>query len=90
MISGDSVPIQVSGVLDYRLAEEMVVYDPVRSQAASLNGTARALWDLCDGSRSVHMLCDEIVKRFDVSHEEASSQVQSAVEQLCELGLLCV
>jgi len=90
MISGDSVPIQVSGVLDYRLAEEMVVYDPVRSQAASLNGTARALWDLCDGSRSVLMLCDEIVKRFDVSPEEASSQVQSAVEQLCELGLLCV
>jgi hypothetical protein len=90
MISGDSVPIQARGVLNYRLADDMVVYDPVRSQAASLNGTARAVWDLCDGSRSVHMLCNAIVERFDVSPEEASTQVHDAVEQLFELGLLCV
>ena len=90
MITEHSVPSRRCGVLDYRLVDEMVIYDPVSSQAASLNGTAGMIWELCDGTRSVQALCLEMAQRFDVSTDEVGPSIRDGVERLCELGLLCV
>ena len=86
----DCVPLHASGLLDYRLADEMVIYDPVTSRAASLNETAGMLWELCDGTRSVQAVCVEIAQRFDVPVEEFDASIREGVERLCQLGLLCM
>jgi PqqD family protein of HPr-rel-A system len=88
VIEATCVPTRRDGLLDYRLADEMVVYDPVSSQAAALNTTASTLWQLCDGTRNVDALCQEMAQRFDVSLDEAQQSIRASLDQLCQLGLL--
>jgi Coenzyme PQQ synthesis protein D (PqqD) len=87
--SAQSIPCRPGGVLDYRLVDEMVIYDPNSSQAASLNETASMIWELCDGTRTIHQLCVELAQRFDLLPEDVEKDVRDGVERLCELGLLC-
>jgi Coenzyme PQQ synthesis protein D (PqqD) len=90
MISEQSIPHRRADLLHYRLVDEMVVYDTVSSQAASLNETARILWELCDGTRTVNALSAELAEYFGIAIEETQSSVREAVEKLCELGLVSV
>jgi len=86
----EAFPSRRKGVLDYQLAGEVVVYDPTTSQAASLNETAGLIWQLCDGTRTMETVCLEMAQHFDQSADEVDRSVREAVEQLCNLGLLCV
>jgi PqqD family protein of HPr-rel-A system len=90
MITGQSIPSRLRSVLDYKLLDELVIYDPVSAKVAALNSSAGAIWELCDGSRSVDAICKEVAEHFGVSLEEVSMHVRVAVERLHELGLLCV
>ena len=88
-MTGDCVLLHAPRVLDYRLADEMVIYDPVTSQAASLNETAGMIWALCNGTRSLQAVCVEIAQRFGVPVEEVDASIHEGAERLCQLGLLC-
>ena len=90
MINERSIPSRRSGVLHYELVDEMVVYDAVTSQAASLNETARLIWELCDGTRTVDALSAELAQHFDMPVDEITASVREALERLCELRLVTV
>jgi hypothetical protein len=68
--------------------DEMVVYVPDRSQALSLNESARAIWELCDGSRTLDDLCAELGHATGLAPSGLRDEVAHAVERLCELGAL--
>ncbi len=44
---------RVSGILWQELGDELLVFDSERHRAHSLNPTSAAVWQACDGSRSV-------------------------------------
>jgi hypothetical protein len=44
------------GLIVESLGDELLVYDGERNRAHSLNGVAAAVWEVCDGTRSVHGL----------------------------------
>ncbi len=58
------------GLLSTNLDDEVVVYDPQRKRAHSLNRTAVAVWNHCDGSTPIDELrrlaSEEVGHRLDV------------------------
>lgn len=67
---------------------------PVRSGVASiesiytLNEVAVAIWELVDGQRTADAIAEEIARRFDVSREEATSDVTAFLTDLAGAGLV--
>jgi hypothetical protein len=88
MPSSSPKPRHVDGVVASEVLDELVAYSPASSQAVSLNASARAIWELCDGSRTVDDICDELSELAGMPPEGLRRDVQVAVDQMCELGLL--
>ena len=82
-------PAQAPGIVHYQVFEELVIYHPSSAQAASLNESARAIWELCDADRTVEEICVELAERLGLAPEEVRADVRTGVVRLCELGLLC-
>lgn len=86
----------------YRKREEIVsraiagetILVPVKGKVAdmryifSLNSVAACLWGLIDGKRSIEILLQEIVGRFDVSRTEAEADIREFIEQLMKADLI--
>jgi hypothetical protein len=81
-------PRQLMGVKAYELWDEMVLYSPVHKMAFSLNSSARAVWDLCNGKRTLVEISQELGQRFNSSESELLSDVKATVIKLGQLGLL--
>jgi hypothetical protein len=88
MISDELKPRRLAGVLHYRLVDEMVIYDPASSQAASLNETARAIWELSDGTRTVAQICNALAEQYGVSPGVIHDDIDSGIQLLFDLQLL--
>ena len=75
---------------DVQLLDETdhsVLIDPDAKRYV-LNPTARAIWEMCDGTTTVDELADAICEVFDVDRQQATSDVAATVEQLTHAGLL--
>lgn len=83
-----SRPKQKSNVMGQEVLEEMVVYDAETEIGYSLNGSARSIWDLCDGTRSVEEICRVLAEPLDVSSDLLHEDVTTLVKELSKLGLL--
>lgn len=77
-----------SEVLHYQLFDELVLYRPGIAQAASLNESARAIWELCDGTRTIEDICVELARSVGVEPAELREDVRKGVIHLRDLGLL--
>jgi hypothetical protein len=86
--SDQARPCQRPGVVHYDAAGEIVVYSPATSQAASLNESARAIWELCDGTRTIDDICTELAQWTKLPAIQLRDDVLNAVDQLCALDLL--
>ena len=67
---------------------EAVVFDPVAGAVHRLNATARRLWALCDGTRTVENLVDDCAGRLEVESVEAAAIVNDALSTLHAQELL--
>jgi hypothetical protein len=67
---------------------ETVVLDRVKGVIHRLNPTAGAIWRLCDGSSSADMIAEEVRDAFDVELGTALRDVEAALVQFEELGLI--
>lgn len=62
--------------------------DTPESQALTLNASGRAIWDLCDGSRSVRGISDTLAQKFSVDRSALHTQVGHALSELSHLGFV--
>lgn len=53
-----------------------------------VNPTARAIWELCDGTTTVDELVSAICQLFDVSRATAAADVRQVIEELETAGLV--
>ncbi|SEP48353.1 PqqD family protein [Amycolatopsis saalfeldensis] len=58
------------------------------SDAFELGPVELEIWQLCDGSRSVADIAEEIGRRFDVAPETAAVDVEEFVNDLINSGLV--
>ncbi len=74
-----------------RVAGELLLV-PIRRSASemegmfSLNETAGFVWDLLDGTHSLEQIRAQMVEAFEVSAEEAGTDISELVLQLKEIG----
>jgi|SRR5436853_1400103 hypothetical protein len=47
-------------LIERELSDELVLYDPESDRAYLLNRSAAAIWDLCDGTRSLEEIAREL------------------------------
>jgi PqqD family protein of HPr-rel-A system len=70
------------------LGDEYLLYDRQSDQVHVLNGTARVVFLLCDGTRSDAEVAGELATRYDVDPETATADAVRTVEELIRLGFL--
>ena len=61
---------------------------PGRASTYVLNPTARAVWELCDGSTTVDELADALCQVFDVTRATAATDVADVLEGLVAADLV--
>ena len=86
--AGTLRPRRRGTVLSYDAGEELLVYHPGSEAAVSLNLTAAAVWDLCDGVRSVNEIVGSL---WSACGEEASvidADVRRVIAELHALDLV--
>ena len=83
-------PQKKAGVIAQQVLEEMVLYDSNTEMGYSLNGSARKIWDLCDGKRSLTVICSEIAKELQIDAELLRDDVKTTIYELASLGLLLI
>ncbi len=69
--------------------EEVVIVDPRTQRAVVLNAIGGAVWDLCDGGRSLEAIADFICAQLpSASRPQVVADVEALVRRLLEAGLL--
>jgi coenzyme PQQ biosynthesis protein PqqD len=76
------------GLVVEEMDEEVLLYRPTTHQAIHLNGTAAAIWKLCDGTRTVKDLVDCLAAEFPDAKSSIAHDVQEAIDQLLRDGAL--
>lgn len=67
---------------------DLLVYDAAGARTHVLNPTARAIWEACDGARSVSQLTSDLALRFSVDPGQIDGDVNDALQQFADVGLL--
>jgi PqqD family protein of HPr-rel-A system len=81
-------PRRAADVVTSEVLDELVAYAPASSQAVSLNASARAIWELCDGTRTLDEICSELAEEAGVAPEALRGDVTGAIDRFRELGLV--
>jgi hypothetical protein len=88
VFSTQDKPRHQANVFGCEVLNEMVLYCPGTSDAVSLNESARAIWELCDGTRTVDDICAELADWTGSSPMQLRDDVWRAIDRLQELNLL--
>lgn len=64
------------------------VEDDSHNQAVTLNPSSRAIWELCDGKRSIDVLIETLQAQFPVDSEILLAQVSQVLSELSRLGFV--
>jgi Coenzyme PQQ synthesis protein D (PqqD) len=82
-------PRKRDSVVLRQLATEAMLYDPEGDRVVRLNVTARRIWELCDGERSLSAITATLENEFQVeASSEISQDVARTVGQFAAAGLL--
>jgi hypothetical protein len=72
------------------LSGEYLFYDHGGDQVHVLNGTAREIYLLCDGSRTLDAIARAIAETYAVGEATSRTDVSAVISELVERGLLAV
>lgn len=80
-------PRQLQG-LEYDLGDELLVYSAELEIGFSFNHSAKAIWELCDGNRSLTDISEELAGRFGCDGIDLFPDVIATIEQMQQHGLV--
>lgn len=72
----------------YEIDDELLIYDETAGDTHRLNGTARFIWDRCNGHRDAEAVAADLADVYDVPMSKASSYVESLFAELLTRRLL--
>ena len=72
----------------YEIDDELLIYDETAGDTHRLNGTARFIWDRCNGHRDAEAVAADLADVYDVAMSEALSYVESLFVELLTRRLL--
>jgi Coenzyme PQQ synthesis protein D (PqqD) len=86
--SFNSCPKWRDGVMEGRVVDEILLEAPADGRSVWLNISGKAIWELCDGSRTLDQIRSELERRFSANGRDLKADVLSLVEQLRRHGFL--
>ena len=75
--------------MEYKVEEELSLYDPRTEVVHILNPTAAVIWSMCDGSRRVQDISAQITEVYNLTLAVAEPDVQEVIAKFLEAGLIC-
>lgn len=92
MLSTERRPTQLAddALIARDLGDEYLFYDTSGDRVHVLNGTARAIYILCDGQRSETELAGRFAEMYRIDLTTAERDIKETLERLVELGLIQV
>jgi Coenzyme PQQ synthesis protein D (PqqD) len=85
-------PRRLDSVKEFVVLAEKLLYRPGDQLGVTLNHSARAVWDLCDGRRTIDEIVSELGQRLGCTEGlmlgEMEMDVDQLLAQLDELGLV--
>jgi hypothetical protein len=84
----ERLPRRMPGVEVVDSDTRSVLMEPRHRTTHVLNPTARAVWEMCDGTTTIDELADAICQVFSVSRQEAIAGVAQVIRQLEGAGLV--
>jgi hypothetical protein len=90
MVPDHAQPRRTGTYLEKDLSGEYLFYDRKGDRVHVLNGTAREIYLLCDGARTLVAIAESLRERFEVDDATARRDSASTVAALVEKGLLQV
>jgi hypothetical protein len=83
-----SKPRHADGFTGKDLGDEYVILDRAGDRFYQLNGTARAIYFLCDGSRTVDDIARALAESYEVTLEVSRHDTAKTIEELQRAGVL--
>ncbi len=87
-IRRDEIPQRLSSVTGYELASELLLYCSDSQRVHVLNASAAAVWDLCDGQRTVLEINRELASVLRRSNADLFPDIQLAVNELLKMEMI--
>lgn len=81
-------PLKKSGLISYRVKDELVVLPRENNTVFALNATGAAIWELCDGRHSLEAMFRELCSTFQGDALQIMGDLNAALLQFRELELL--
>jgi hypothetical protein len=82
------VPARRKGAARVELDENVALYDEVGQLLILLNTSAAAVWERCDGARTLDGIVGELAGAHPADAAVIGDDVRQTVGKLAELGLL--
>lgn len=76
------------GVIGHTVADEMVLFNTTTETAVSLNLTAAAVWELCDGEASIQRIIEVLAEDTGMDVNDIAEDVERALLDMEGLALL--
>ena len=81
-------PSRLGSVNCYDLDDEVLLYSSESERVFSLNISAKAIWELCDGGHTIVEMGQELGERLGCSGDELLDDIINAIGKFREHGLL--
>lgn len=88
MLSTTACPARAADVRVYPLGDEALAYVPAAAAAYALNRSALAIFELCDGRRTVADIGRDCAQSLGCAPDALLPDVEHAVNELREAGLV--
>lgn len=75
-------------VKEGRVLDDLLLELPVDKRSLWLNASGKAIWELCDGERTISDIGDELAQRFDGNSRDVTADVATTLGQLRAAGFL--
>ena len=79
-----------ANVMEGRVIDDLLLELPADNLSLWLNDSGKAIWELCDGMRTVENIGAELTERFDMGDRDATADVAATVGRLRAAGFLDV
>ena len=81
-------PFRQSGVREGRILGSMFLEIPGRADTVSLNSSGIAIWEVCDGTRSLAEINRELETRFEMPPGSLRADIEVVIKRLEGIGAL--
>ena len=86
--AGTVVGPHADGVMEQAVDDELILFNPGTETYFTLNRSAREVWDLADGTRSLPEIAAELGERYGMNATDLEADVSGIIDSFREAGLL--